>query len=172
LTRPSDRFRPPYGKHVINLPRQCVFAATINPPIGGYLTDPTGSRRFWPVLCHGMIDRDGIERDRDQLWAEAVVRFKAGDKWWLETPALEELATAQQKLRFKGDDWQEPIKRWIGYRKDVSVSEVAQGALKIANLSHSDEIRIAEILKLLGFKRCRPRRGDKRQNRYQRSRQK
>ena len=31
LTRRRDRFRPPYGKHPINLPRQCVFAATINP---------------------------------------------------------------------------------------------------------------------------------------------
>ena len=26
LTRRRDRFRPPYGKHTINLPRQCVFA--------------------------------------------------------------------------------------------------------------------------------------------------
>jgi predicted P-loop ATPase len=57
LTRPYDRFRPPNGKHTINLPRQCVFAATINPPVGGYLKDPTGARRFWPVACRGMIDR-------------------------------------------------------------------------------------------------------------------
>ena len=42
----------------------------INPPTGGYLKDPTGSRRFWPVECLGMIDVDGIERDCDQLWAE------------------------------------------------------------------------------------------------------
>ena len=26
LTRRHDRFRPPYGKHLVNLPRQCVFA--------------------------------------------------------------------------------------------------------------------------------------------------
>ena len=78
LTRRHDRFRPPYGKHTINLPRQCVFAATINPPVGGYLKDPTGARRFWPVACRGMIDRDGLEKVRDQLWAEAVHQFKAG----------------------------------------------------------------------------------------------
>jgi predicted P-loop ATPase len=52
LTRRRDRFRPPWGKHAINLPRQCVFAATINLPEGnGYLRDPTGARRFWPVAC-------------------------------------------------------------------------------------------------------------------------
>ena len=37
LTRRRDRFRPPYGKHTVDLPRQCVFAGTINPPVGGYL---------------------------------------------------------------------------------------------------------------------------------------
>jgi hypothetical protein len=41
LTRRFDRFRPPHGKYLVNLPRQCVFAGTINPPAGGYLTDPT-----------------------------------------------------------------------------------------------------------------------------------
>ena len=32
ITRRHDRFRPPYGKHLTTLPRQCVFAGTINPP--------------------------------------------------------------------------------------------------------------------------------------------
>src|ERR1700722_5968914 len=44
-----------------------------------------------------MIDRDGIEHDRDQLWAEAVARYKSGARWWLETPELEALATAEQE---------------------------------------------------------------------------
>jgi predicted P-loop ATPase len=56
LTRRHDRFRPPYGKHTIRLLRQCVFAGTINPTVGGYLKDPTGARRFWPVACRGMIE--------------------------------------------------------------------------------------------------------------------
>jgi predicted P-loop ATPase len=118
LTRRFDRFRPPWARHLIRLERQCVFAGTINPPIGGYLKDPTGARRFWPVECHGMIDRQGVERDRDQLWAEAVARFKVGDKWYLETPELEALASAEQAARFKGDPWREPIKQWIGQRRE------------------------------------------------------
>ena len=121
LTRRRDRFRPPYGKHPINLPRQCVFAATINPPVGGYLKDPTGSRRFWPVACRGMIDRDGLEKVRDQLWAEAVHQYKAGAPWWLETPELEALATAEQAARFVVDAWEEPIREWLGDRIDVGL---------------------------------------------------
>jgi predicted P-loop ATPase len=170
ITRRHDRFRPPYGKHPIRLPRQCVFAATINPPAGGYLKDPTGARRFWPVACHGMIDRDGLERDRDQLWAEAVARFKAGAKWWLETPALEALAAAEQEARFKGDVWQEPIARWLGRRMETSVAEVLKYALRIARREQTqrDENRVAKVLTNLGFTKYRARMGHERQNRYRR----
>ena len=125
LTRRFDEFRPPYGKHTINQPRQCIFAGTINPPIGGYLTDPTGARRIWPVTCVGMVDRDGVERDRDQLWAEAVVRYKAGDPWWLETPELEALATAEQAARFKTRSLARADRKMARrQRKEVGVAEV------------------------------------------------
>ncbi len=168
LTRRYDRFRPPYGIHQVRLLRQCVFAGTINPPAGGYLKDPTGARRFWPVACHGMIDRDGIERDRDQLWAEAIARFKAGATWWLETPELEALATAEQALRFKVDVWKEPIIKWIGKRKNVSVSEVLEHALGFAprDQTHPAEIRVARILTDLKFTKHRARKGRRRANRY------
>jgi predicted P-loop ATPase len=169
LTGRYDRFRPPYGKHPINLPRQCVFAGTINPVVGGYLKDPTGARRFWPVLCHGVIDRDAIERDRDQLWAEAVARFEARAPWWLETPELEALATAEQAARFKSDPWKELIEEWLGKRKDVGVSEVLADALKIPprEQSRSAEMRVAAIFTELRFIKCRPRRNGRRR-RYHR----
>ena len=76
MSRTHDRFRPPYGKRLVDLPRQCVFAGSINPE-GGYLKDATGGRRFWPVVC-GQIDIDALARDRDQLWAEARDRFRNG----------------------------------------------------------------------------------------------
>jgi predicted P-loop ATPase len=159
LTRRQDRFRPPYGKHPISLRRQCVFAGTINPPAGGYLKDPTGARRFWPVTCHGMIDRDGLEQARDQLWAEAVHQYKNGAKWWLETPELEALASAEQRARFKVDPWQLRIEKWLGKRKRVRLSEVLSRALRIASVDQTRpaQMRVANILTHLGFTKCRPR---------------
>ena len=171
VTRRNDRFRPPYGRHLVDRPRQCVFAGTVNPN-GGYLTDPTGARRFWPVVCEA-IDLDALVGDRDQLWAEAVVRFRAGATWWLETPELEALATAEQEQRFRVDPWAEIVGEWLVGRNDVSVSEVLTGALGIpaASQSHSAEIRVAAILKHKsnGFKQCRPgKKGEPRTPRYRR----
>src|SRR5262249_22025782 len=101
ISRRYDRYRPPWSKYPINVPRQCVFAGTINPPADGcYLRDPTGARRFWPLACIGTIDIDGVREARDQLWAEAVHLFKADHPWWLETSELEALATAEQAARF------------------------------------------------------------------------
>ena len=170
LTRRHDRFRPPYGKHMTDLPRQCVFAGTINPTAGGYLKDPTGARRFWPVACRGMIDRAGLETVRDQLWAEAVHRYKAGACWWLETPELEALATAEQAARFVVDAWEEPIREWIGDRIDVRLSDVFMHALGMSSERQTTpaQKRVKAILTNMGFKKTRPRTADGRQSIYQR----
>jgi predicted P-loop ATPase len=170
LSRRRDRFRPPYGKHMISLPRQVVFAATINPPVGGYLKDPTGARRFWPVTCRGMVDRDGLENSRDQLWAEAVHRFRAGECWWLEMPELEALAAAEQAARFVVDAWERPIREWLGDRIDVAITEVLEHAFGFPceDWTQSAQNRVAKILTRLGFTHCRPRTQKGREHRYRR----
>jgi len=49
MSRATDRFRPPYGMRLMESPRQCVFAGTVNQST--YLRDETGGRRFWPITC-------------------------------------------------------------------------------------------------------------------------
>jgi putative DNA primase/helicase len=115
-----------------------------------------------------MINVEALAGDRDQIWAEAVMRFRAGAKWWLDTPALEALAAAEQAARFKTDVWKEPIEDWLGDRKDTSIEEVLWHALGFAprEQNHSAEIRVANILTNLSFTKHRPRKGGKRTNRY------
>lgn len=192
ISRTCDRFRPPYGKRLVDLPRQCVFAGSVNPE-GGYLKDATGGRRFWPVVC-GAIDVDALQRDRDQLWAEASERFRIGAPWWLENRDLEALAGEQQADRYQGDAWDEPIRTYLGhhtewmengfgekrpYRQrrpepldDVSVAEIMETALGMekGRWTQADQNRVVRSLVSMGFQQYRARHYGQRERRYRRSR--
>ena len=107
LSRQTDRFRRPYGKQVEEFPRSCVFAGTVNPAGTGYLKDPTGARRFWPVRCHD-IDLGGLKAEAEQLWAEAVHLYREGFVWWLDDDEAE-LANKEQEKRYQEDPWAQMI---------------------------------------------------------------
>ncbi|NYS26782.1 toprim domain-containing protein [Rhodobacteraceae bacterium 2376] len=177
ISRTSDRFRPPYGKRLVDLPRQCVFAGSVNPE-GGYLKDATGGRRFWPVAC-GTINIPAIVRDRDQLWAEACVRFHEGYPWWLEERSLEALAAEQQSDRYQGDAWDEPVRRYVeraaAQQDSVSVAEILEKALGIerGRWTQADQNRVVRTLTSMGFRQFRARIGGhggnaQRERRYRR----
>jgi predicted P-loop ATPase len=193
LSRTVDRYRPPYGRYVIDVPRQCVFAGSVNPDT--YLRDETGNRRFWPVRC-GTIDLDALRRDCDQLWAEAVVRYREGAIWWLQDPELIALADEAQAQRMQTDAWDGLIERWIGYYHrrvhsdsrrgyddwheeevkraaplaDVSVGEILENAIGIepARWSRADQMRVTAWLKANGWNRHQVRTDSGRQWRYRR----
>ena len=181
LTRTTDRFRPPYGRYTVEVARQCVFAGTVNPDT--YLRDETGNRRFWPLRC-GIIDIDALARDRDQLWAEAVHRFREGAIWWIEDPALLEDARQAQDSRYQSDAWDDLIEHWLvheirtvadGYPDygntrtesvprpeplaDVSVGEILEEAIGLepARWTRGDQMRVSAYLKANGWKRYRKR---------------
>ncbi|MGC4050968.1 MAG: virulence-associated E family protein [Paludibaculum sp.] len=156
MSRSTDRFRPPYGRSLIEAPRQCVFGGTVNGDT--YLRDETGGRRFWPVICtHAHLDE--LRRDRDQLWAEAVHRYRAKTVWWMDTPELRELAAQEQRDRYEGDAWEELILPWLAKRmcRDVSISEILQTESCLGKptgqWTQSDRIRVAKILKSNGWSR-------------------
>lgn len=111
LARQSDRFRRPYGKIVEEFPRSCVMAGTVNPLANtGYLKDPTGARRFWPVeLKH--IDIQRLQADASQIWAEALMLYREGEHWWL-SPQEEELAQIAQSERYEDDPYSELINEY------------------------------------------------------------
>lgn len=85
LSKERDKFRPAYGRKSIEVPRQCVFWATTNERC--YLKGDTGNRRFWTVYVGEDISTKDVfamgQADVDQLWAEAVERWKQGEALYL-----------------------------------------------------------------------------------------
>lgn len=77
ITATTDRYRSAYARNATSHPRQCVLAGTSNE--GSFLRDNTGERRYWILPVTGGGDRGelrGFAGEVDQIWAEAVVRWR------------------------------------------------------------------------------------------------
>jgi predicted P-loop ATPase len=144
-----------------------VFVGTTN--ADDYLKDETGGRRFLPISC-GDINREAIKRDRDQLWAEALALFEAGEPWWM-TEADMEQAGEEQAERYQDDPWQAAIAKYIEGRNDISVSEILADVLFVepARVNQAHQNRVARCLKALDWSRYRTSRTP-REWRYRRER--
>jgi hypothetical protein len=152
ITRTTERYRPSHGRLEVIEPRQCVFVGTTNRDV--YLRDETGGRRFWPVKC-GRVDIAALAADRDQLFAEATHRYQAAEPWWPTKDMEREHIEPQQKQRYEADAWEEKIGAFIATRADVTVGEVARGALLMdtARLGTIEQRRISAALESLGWER-------------------
>lgn len=115
LSIQHDRFRPAYGKNVINAPRQCVFFGTTNNI--DFLKGSTGNRRFWPIMIRPdkitkRMYEEFTEELRSNLWAEAKHYFSKGERLWLGEE-LELEAKRHQEEHREADPWEEVISNYI-----------------------------------------------------------
>jgi predicted P-loop ATPase len=157
VTRRVDRFRESYGHHAKDHPRQCIFVGTTNKD--DWNRDSTGARRFWPIKCTD-IDVEAIRKYREQFFAEALVRFNAGETWW-EMPAKE--TEAEQSHRYDDDVWSEDISKFIRAKDSVTVREILLECLRfeLLDISKPDQMRVADCLRRLKwFKSKKKRRVD------------
>lgn len=121
ISRQNDMYRPAYGSVMESHPRQCVFCGTTNETY--FLKGETGNRRFWvmsvnPELRKHGDPRQAIEADRNQLWAEAVQRYKDGEKLYL-SEALE--AEARKRQGEFNDNQEDPLPGMIQAYLDMKL---------------------------------------------------
>ena len=161
FTSPKDKYRPPYGERDIIAPRQVVFCGTVNHD--QYLRDSTGNRRYWPVRCGEMSLRgpEGLEGHVKQLFAEAKVRFDAGELWYPTSAEDKELFGEQQAQREVGDVYEAMIEEGTRGRTEISMVAIFKDILDTepAKMTRAEQTRVGEAMRRIGWikKRVGPR---------------
>lgn len=164
LTRNADRYRPPWGRHVIEVPRQCVFAGSTNHD--EWQRDETGGRRFLPVRV-GTIDLDALRRDVEQLWAETVARHNNGEQPYIANPDLVTQLREHTAQRFQADVWHTTLERFAQVRDSISVEEcLVHLGIETGRWTQSDKNRVAKTLLSLGYRRVKTNKNGRREWRY------
>lgn len=111
----TDNFREPYGKHVVSMPRQCIFFGTTNEK--NFLKDPTGNRRFLPIQIdmiepRKLIFTDTVDDEIDQIWAEAYAAWNNHETLWHGTE-MEQIAAKIQNRYAEEIAWLGTIERYL-----------------------------------------------------------
>ena len=149
-----DRVRPPYGRQVVECPRQNVFCGTTNE--NEYLRDPTGARRFWPAEATTLA-LQRLRDDREQIWAEALYRFRDGESWWLDKEGDVGLAHEEQSLRYQTDAWESVMESHLKGSLSslrVTIPDMLFHALGLTDKAKWDtqsQRRVGAALRRLGY---------------------
>jgi predicted P-loop ATPase len=174
VSRTTDTYRIPYERNARDFQRRCVFGVTANQ--SEILKDDTGGRRWWNVempedmQCYPpkrQADIFWLKDNRDQLFAEAAVRYQNGedfqkiDGYELQKRQKSITATEQDEDLFR--NWYHNLS--AGRQNEgVSVREAYVGAYKVdgrgetlredvVSIKKADEMRIGRILKRMGLEK-------------------
>jgi predicted P-loop ATPase len=159
ITLGTDKGRLPYGRFVTEMPRQFVLAGTTNNY--DYLKDPTGNRRYWPITVRN-VDKEYININREQLWAEAVYLYKQSHYLALTGEALR-LSELEQKKRIEEDVWEDDVVD--AAREFLSSPFTTTELLKRMNIALRDRdartmSRVRSVLRKIGYDNKPTRDGD------------
>lgn len=136
LSTAVDKFRPPYGRTVQEFLRTAVLSGSTNDK--SFHKDDTGGRRYWPIECYRPINTEWLSANREQLFAEALMRFSKGELWW-DVPVDEQ---ERRVMEYRVEDpWQARIAAWIPTRElwlshDSLVPKVAPDAEGMEEAAH------------------------------------
>lgn len=154
LTERVDRFRPPYGRHMVESPRRCVFCASINPG-EDFVRDATGARRFWIVKVKD-IDIQSFVKDRDALLGEALQAFRDGELWYPpagDTELNQEIKDTQE-ARQVSDPWRDIVLALAEARGEITTEQALESlSIPPERRDMGSSKRIGTILRSSGYER-------------------
>ena len=158
LSAQEDYVRMSYGKFHETYKRQLVFVGTSNKE--AILSDPTGSRRFWPIKVSGPIDPLAIARKRDALWKEAMDAYWSGEPWWLDHNAAADLIEHNETFT-DADPWAGPVELFLSEAlgaagkplRFITPGKLLRAAvgLDLDRVGRREGYRLSAIMKSLGW---------------------
>lgn len=160
ITQTHEKWTPKFKEFEAIFARRLVFFGTTNQQ--EFLADLTGNRRFLPFQV-GRIDIHKINLDRDQLWAEGRVIFEMLGVAFEDAEFLAESVHEQHVIT---DPWAEIVSEWLDTVdpitgeiprtcKFLQTANVLRDAVGIdaKGIGKAQEIRIAAVLKQMGYSR-------------------
>lgn len=142
ISSAKDRFRASFDRRAKDYPRQVVFIGTTNE--GHYLVDGTGNRRMWPVRITRRVDLDWVLANREQMFAEAMHRLDAGERFHPTAKEERELFVPQQQQRMVDNAIEAAVLRYL-YDENQRVSPTGE------NGSLVNEVVLSDLLTKLGI---------------------
>jgi predicted P-loop ATPase len=168
ITRTHESWVPKYREFQVTFPRRIVFIGTTNRD--EFLADETGNRRWLPVTV-GTVNVDNIRRDRNQLWAEAALLYA---KVGVDFSGAQRLAEGVHDDHKIVDSWEDAVARWLDEpdvltgespraRNFLRIADVLKGAMGLdaKHCTRREELRVAAVLRKLGFMRKKVRDGER-----------
>ncbi|NEO86177.1 MAG: hypothetical protein F6J87_18260 [Spirulina sp. SIO3F2] len=171
LSIQADTLRRPYMRNLETLPRPSILVGTTNRD--DFIIEAGRNRRFWIVPVQ--IEKIPVEQlavERDRLWAAAYAEYQgwvergrnnAECPWWLSDDERKDAAAVAAEFT-RRDPWHDAIAAFVQFRQEVTVSEILTECIEqdLARQDGYQASRVAEVLRQLGWKSHRLRRGDKR----------
>lgn len=163
LSSHTDNFRPPFGTKNMKYPRQTVLIGSVNH--SEYLTDSSGNRRYWPIWAD-KVNIEWLKDNREQLWAEALHRFRQGEIHWVDhkiEPELVAIIKYEQALREHPDAWEAKLFLWMDdgqcFKEHYSTIDLLIDVLEIdiRSVNKSHEMKLSNAMQKLGWTRQRRR---------------
>ena len=159
ITRRVDDHHRKYAVRSEGAPRGFVFCGSVNSQ--EFLSDETGSRRFWIIATADAIDIDYLRAARAQLWAEAVAAYRAGEQWWFNRDEAEAVEDLSREFTLT-DSREERVRAWLlSAAGDVTTRRVLVECLGYEDrgIDKKAETSVGLIMRRLGWERRRTRVG-------------
>jgi putative DNA primase/helicase len=159
ITQQQVIVRRSYARFDTQGPAMASMIGTVNSD--GFLADETGNRRFY-IVAISALDWAYQSIPIDQVWAEAVARYRRGEPWQLTTEEREH-QTAQNRNYYQETPLHDYFKRHFALTRDPAHRMTAADIIDVLRAKdvpiglsdHQIAIQLGRVAASLGIERVR-----------------